>query len=38
VQAYIDAAWVLGVACLAMVPMALLLKKNAPRRPEVSEI
>jgi hypothetical protein len=38
VQAYIDAAWVLAIACLVMVPMALLLKNSDSRQPQVSEI
>lgn len=32
VQAYIDAAWLIGTACLLMAPMALLLKQNNRRQ------
>jgi len=32
VQAYIDAFWLLGVACLCMLPLVLLMKKNDPHQ------
>jgi DHA2 family multidrug resistance protein len=30
--AYIDTIWIQGVACLLMVPLVFLLKKNDPRK------
>lgn len=36
VEGYIDAVWILGLLCLAMVPLAvLLLRKNDPRAADV---
>jgi MFS transporter, DHA2 family, multidrug resistance protein len=31
-QAYIDTLWLLGVACLCMLPLVLLMGKNDPRK------
>jgi MFS transporter, DHA2 family, multidrug resistance protein len=36
VQSYMDVAWIIGVICLVMVPLALLLKKNDPKAARVS--
>ncbi|MBV8056606.1 MAG: hypothetical protein JOZ29_17645 [Deltaproteobacteria bacterium] len=32
VQSYMDVAWLIGVICLLMTPLALLMKKDDPRR------
>jgi MFS transporter, DHA2 family, multidrug resistance protein len=36
VLSYIDVAWLIGVMCLAMIPLALLLKKSDPAGAKVS--
>jgi MFS transporter, DHA2 family, multidrug resistance protein len=36
VQSYMDVAWLLGVICLIMVPLALMMKKNDPKAAPVS--
>jgi MFS transporter, DHA2 family, multidrug resistance protein len=32
VQAYIDVFWLLGIACLCMLPLVFLMEKNDPRQ------
>jgi DHA2 family multidrug resistance protein len=36
VLSYIDVAWLIGVLCLAMIPLVLLLKQNKPKAAVVS--
>ncbi len=36
VQSYMDVAWIVAVICLAMVPLALMLKKNDPKAARVA--
>jgi DHA2 family multidrug resistance protein len=36
VLSYIDVAWLIGVMCLAMIPLALLMKKSDPTGTKVS--
>jgi DHA2 family multidrug resistance protein len=36
VLSYMDVAWVIGVICLAMVPLTLMLKQNNPKAAHVS--
>jgi MFS transporter, DHA2 family, multidrug resistance protein len=36
VQSYMDVAWIIAVVCLAMVPVALMLKRNDPKAAQVS--
>ena len=36
VESYIDVAWLIAVVCLAMVPLALLLRSNDPKAAQVS--
>jgi DHA2 family multidrug resistance protein len=36
VQSYMDVAWIIAVICLAMVPLALMLRRNDPKAAHVS--
>jgi DHA2 family multidrug resistance protein len=36
VQSYMDVAWLIAVICLAMVPVALMLKRNDPHAAHVT--
>ena len=36
VLSYIDVAWLIGVLCLAMIPLVLMLKQNKPKAALVS--
>ncbi len=36
VLSYIDVAWLIGILCLAMIPLVLVLKRNKPKAAVVS--
>jgi type IV secretory pathway TrbD component len=36
VLSYIDVAWLLGVLCIVMVPVALMMKRNDPKMAPVT--
>jgi hypothetical protein len=36
VQSYMDVAWIIAVICLAMAPVALMLKRNDPHAAHVN--